>query len=93
MVVVYGIGVGVFAVEREAGAVRVREDIGDVVVIGRDAAGQAAPAAPQPRSSPSLDKFKSELRALVAQPRAPMMDPHVIAPAGKPSVLAPGHAG
>lgn len=69
-IVSYGVGVGRFLVERD-GTVpstapnampSVREDLGAVAIMEKDANGQLRYTSPEPRTASSLDAFKEQVR-------------------------------
>lgn len=61
-IVSYGVGLGKFLVSRDGTVPSVREDLGGVAIMERDADGKLRYTEPEPRTAPSLDAFKEHIR-------------------------------
>ena len=85
-IVSYGVGVGKFRVIYDGAFRRVVEDLHGVVEMKRSETGEVSMGSPVPRTFPSLEALKQEVRAYVARgdlPRVMKNERRAIGPAGK----------
>ena len=88
-VIPFGIGFGLFGVERDDFGVKVAEIVGDVVTLERGPDGRSRQGHPQVRSYDSLPGFLELLRRASAAEEAPKLMQVERRPARSPKAVAP----